>query len=1015
MREIYTKRRKTIGVLAFAIGLFAGAPIMSKAQSVEVYGYVSKVKGQIVSSQDTLKVLPGQEIEYVVEIRGSVSQNYSAAAVTISLPYYADFYGIDGTDTVYYGGAGGTDLFYDPVTQTLVWNGLTIPTAVNNGDLLARLTYTVVSSQDCYALSASCGKKEIVIEGSLTGMGSTTFKYGYYGGVSTTVPDTVTIVDIPTFLASSPCDGQPNRQYVYLEDPSGTTTIQIADIEADFPLGADFYNEIDEITGIPISGSPLVSFPKDWGKDSGYAVFEGNCWQKFYVNVLDTSNYTFCAGEKLDKAMAWASDWDAVVANSGDWYLDQDIIDPITKVLSLTDNNKTFTYKAKWICDSSEITSNVITIIVHDTATITAFNPETVYCYGETLGARVVVDMNDDAVTYEWTLGGTVFGGDNDTVTYPNPLTTANNGEWLKVVITNSCGIREDSVKITVNPKPFIKDTLATICSGSTFIIEPTDGVHNDTVPTGTTYKWTVPTNSLGATSQSSPQTEISEALTNTTNTVQSVTYTVIPETVTGANTCEGDPFNIVVTVNPMPNIEDTVAVICSGTSFTVTPSNGGGTSHGDVVPSNTLYTWEILSADQNANIPNASDENTPQSSIGQPLTNTTNTNQQITYTVTPISSGTTPTCTGSTFRITVTVEPTPVIAKKFDTICYGEAFEVIPVDGGGGGIGDIVPSGTTYTWDILYDNANITEQSAETTPQSKISQTLKNTTFVPQQITYEVTPLSGNCQGAKFEVEVVVNPLPEIIIGNNTDMCVRDTNTLTITSSSSLVGGSWKSLTPAIATVNSATGLVTAISDGTATIQYTVATSEGCVDSATTTITVLPLPVLSMSANSICEGTTAQLSSSGVAGKWVSLNPSIATVVDSTGLVTGVAFGTTRFIFTDTATGCSDTTGVLTVGTFPSVDPITAPRNAACATGAPITLECNSPNGEWSLSNKTVATFVGSSPYTGNTVTVYGQTVGQVYVTYTVGSGTCQSKSTYLLKIVDGTTPPTIIIGFER
>jgi hypothetical protein len=46
--------------------------------------------------------------------------------------------------------------------------------------------------------------------------------------------------------------------------------------------------------------------------------------------------------------------------------------------------------------------------------------------------------------------------------------------------------------------------------------------------------------------------------------------------------------------------------------------------------------------------------------------------------------------------------------------------------------------------------------------------------------------------------------------------------------------------------------------------------------------------------------------------------------------------------------------------------------------------------------------------------VKVHGISEGRVFVTYTIGTGTCQTRVTHRVKILP-TTPPKIIIGVER
>jgi uncharacterized protein YjdB len=108
-----------------------------------------------------------------------------------------------------------------------------------------------------------------------------------------------------------------------------------------------------------------------------------------------------------------------------------------------------------------------------------------------------------------------------------------------------------------------------------------------------------------------------------------------------------------------------------------------------------------------------------------------------------------------------------------------------------------------------------------------------------------------------------------------------------------------WSSNNEAVATVNSS-GVVTGISNGTATI--TATTSEGGF-TANSIITVLPVPVTGVTLDyttaiigkTVTKQLTATVNPSNADNKavtWSSSNPAIATV-STTGLVTGIAAGT--------------------------------------------------------------------------------------------------------------------------
>jgi large repetitive protein len=104
---------------------------------------------------------------------------------------------------------------------------------------------------------------------------------------------------------------------------------------------------------------------------------------------------------------------------------------------------------------------------------------------------------------------------------------------------------------VTINQYPVISSTNSHIGSGTSFIVNPITTA-TDTVPTGTTYTWSLqsitPANSItGASAQSVAQTSISQTLTNVTKAIATATYIVTPR----SGNCNGADFNVVVTIDP--------------------------------------------------------------------------------------------------------------------------------------------------------------------------------------------------------------------------------------------------------------------------------------------------------------------------------------------------------------------------------------------------------------------------------------------------------------------------------
>jgi uncharacterized protein (TIGR02145 family) len=110
------------------------------------------------------------------------------------------------------------------------------------------------------------------------------------------------------------------------------------------------------------------------------------------------------------------------------------------------------------------------------------------------------------------------------------------------------------------------------------------------------------------------------------------------------------------------------------------------------------------------------------------------------------------------------------------------------------------------------------------------------------------VLSLQGGCPMAVAERFIhITAPVNAGTLSGNQNLCVGSTDTY----ASTVTGGTWSSSNTAIATVNATTGLVTALTPGTATITYTVTGTGGCPNAtATRSLTVcVALPGVSTTA----------------------------------------------------------------------------------------------------------------------------------------------------------------------
>ncbi len=163
---------------------------------------------------------------------------------------------------------------------------------------------------------------------------------------------------------------------------------------------------------------------------------------------------------------------------------------------------------------------------------------------------------------------------------------------------------------------------------------------------------------------------------------------------------------------------------------------------------------------------------------------------------------------TGCYATSAITINPTPAPIAGPTDVCYGTSVtETDPTPGG--------------TW-------NCTPPTLGTIGHTTGVLSTPITSTFPAEITIEYL-LPDGCASTAF---VSINVLPAPIAGTS-GICTGST----VTETDDTIGGTWSCGSPLVATISSATGIVTGISAGAATITYSLA--PGC--AATYPITVVP------------------------------------------------------------------------------------------------------------------------------------------------------------------------------
>lgn len=349
-----------------------------------------------------------------------------------------------------------------------------------------------------------------------------------------------------------------------------------------------------------------------------------------------------------------------------------------------------------------------------------------------------------------------------------NNVTNANQVVTYTVTPTsqNGCVGNAFTVAVTVQPEPRgFNDATPFICSDANVNYDLSANIANtgaggNNLIGGTTYSWiaTSNTNVSGESTAAQTGSVINDVLNNITNATQVVVYTVTPTSSAG---CVGNPFTVSINVRPEPKgFDDNSPIVCSDVamSYDLVANISNVSLGGNSLVVGTTYSW--IAAD-NTFVTGESTSAQTGSLINNTITNTTNINQQVVYTVTPTSTNG---CVGDPFTVTVTVRPepqgfndnTPVICSD-QSVNYDLSANVANTVSGGNNL----TTGTTYSW-VAASNASVSGES--TTPQvgATITDVLNNVTNTNQVVAYTVTPTSGNgCAGNPFTISVTVRPEP--------------------------------------------------------------------------------------------------------------------------------------------------------------------------------------------------------------------------------------------------------------
>ena len=327
--------------------------------------------------------------------------------------------------------------------------------------------------------------------------------------------------------------------------------------------------------------------------------------------------------------------------------------------------------------------------------------------------------------------------------------------------------------------------------------------------------------------------------MTSSNNLLNTAVYTVTPT----ANGCAGSNFTVTVPVNPILSITAQAVSICSGNSFTLSPSTVAGTT----------YTWGTPVVSPAGTVTGVNSQPTPVTSISGTLGISSGTSSTVTYSVTPTVGG----CAGAAFNVVVTTVNSSVTLSSSSVapaICSNTLFSYTPTS---------TSAITSFTW-VRPAVAGISNAAASGT--GNPSEILENITTSPVTVTYVYTLTNVSGCISNQTVTVDVNPKPVLSSLLNPPATCSGA-VFSYTAAASAFTGltfAWSRVTvpgisnPSVTSTGniSETLVNTTTSPVTVGYVYTITkTSTGCANTQTVAVVVNPAPSVINQTSTICSG----------------------------------------------------------------------------------------------------------------------------------------------------------------
>src|SRR5574343_225084 len=287
-----------------------------------------------------------------------------------------------------------------------------------------------------------------------------------------------------------------------------------------------------------------------------------------------------------------------------------------------------------------------------------------------------------------------------------------------------------------------------------------------------------------------------------------------------------------------------------------------------------------------------------------------------------------------STTTMTIQIYPQPnVIISGNATYCDGDTTALT--------LTSTVP-GTTFTWNVISSNLDGTHIVSGTGNTINQLLDLDNALNIGTA-TYYITPYANGCAGPAQQIEITVNPIPDVVaVATSTEICSGDTAHVDMTSAISGVTYTWTVVSTGVNGASNGTGssidqvLTTSNPSVGGNVVYTITPSlNGCTGaSVTVQIDVKPRPEFfgTISPITICSGETTNINLSasipGTDFEWIVVATNVSGASDGTGsnigqTLTSVLGGTVVYSVVPVLNGCYGSPIDITVNVNPLPQPV--------------------------------------------------------------------------------------------